>query len=327
MTISRPQRLGGAIAALMAAALAAGCTSSSTSSGKATTVADLEKTSITVAAVPADDAAGLYVAQQQGFFAAEGLHVKIVPAISSATVIAKQLSGVYDITNGNYVSYILANAQQHDNLQVLAESSLLQQGSQAIMIPHGSPINSVAELKGKKIAVNVPDNIGTLLVGTALEENGVSLNQVHLVPIPFPDMATALKHHQVDAAWMPEPFVSSVEQAIGAQMLFDVDQGATVNFPIAGYVVTKSWEQRYPRTAAAFVRALDKGQELADANRADAELAMMTFAGVSGKTAAIMAVNTYPVGVDRIRIQRVANAMHEFGLLKQPYDIAQMTGG
>ena len=62
----------GKIAALAAlAVLAAGCSSAA---GQ-TAHAGLEKTSIVVGAVPAVDTAGLYIAQQRGYFGAAGLHV------------------------------------------------------------------------------------------------------------------------------------------------------------------------------------------------------------------------------------------------------------
>ncbi len=63
-----------------------------------------------MAAVPAVNSAGLYIAQQRGLFAAEGLHVSILPATSGKTTINSQLAGQFDVTSGNYVSYILANA-------------------------------------------------------------------------------------------------------------------------------------------------------------------------------------------------------------------------
>jgi NitT/TauT family transport system substrate-binding protein len=304
------------------AALVAGCSSS----GAAKLTGSLEKTDLTVAAVPTADSAGLYVAQQQGFFTSAGLHVKIATVVSSATAIAGQLNGHYDITSGNYVSYILAAAEQHADLRIIAEGSIMQPHGQEILTPVGSPYTTIAGLRGKTIGVNVLDNIGTILVGTALEENGVPLSGVHLKPIPFPEMATALRKHEVDVAWLPEPFISSAEEQIGAQELFDTDQGATLNFPIAGYVATRTWEQKYPRTAAAFTRALERGQALADSNRADAEQAMGTFAGVSRQTAAIMGLDNYPLGVDRIRLQRVADAMQRFGLLKQAFSMGQMIG-
>ena len=49
-----------------------------------------------------------FVALRQGLFSAQGLTVHFVPATSSETAIAQQVQGTYDITGGNYVSYIQA---------------------------------------------------------------------------------------------------------------------------------------------------------------------------------------------------------------------------
>ncbi len=67
------------IAAAAAAAitmLAAGCSSGS---GDSASQLKLEKTSIVVDAFPAIDSAGLYIAEMDGLFAAQGLQVTIVP--------------------------------------------------------------------------------------------------------------------------------------------------------------------------------------------------------------------------------------------------------
>jgi NitT/TauT family transport system substrate-binding protein len=313
------RRIGGTLA-VVALALAAGC--SATSDG----AAGLEKTSIVVAAVPAADTAGLYLAQQRGFFAAEGLHVKIVSIVSAENAISTQLAGGYDVTLGNYVSYIEADAEQHAGLRIIAEGSVIQPGNQEIVTPRGSRITTLTGLKGATLAVNVRNNIGTILVGSALEADGLSLSQVKLVPIPFPLMTSALKSHQVDAAWMPEPFLSSALEQIGAQQIFDLDQGQARNFPIVGYAVTRDWEQKYPRTEAAFTHALEQGQALADSNRRAVERAAQAFLGMPAQTAAIIALPNFPLGVDRIRLQRVADAMQRFHLLKEPFSIAQLTG-
>ncbi len=52
-----------------------------------------EEPDITVAALPAVDLAGLYVAQDQGLFARQGLHVIIRKIASSEAIIADQLEG------------------------------------------------------------------------------------------------------------------------------------------------------------------------------------------------------------------------------------------
>jgi ABC-type nitrate/sulfonate/bicarbonate transport system substrate-binding protein len=50
--------------------------------------------------------------------------------------------------------------------------------------------------------------------------------------------------------------------------LVDLDQGATTAFPVEGYVVTKQWAVKYPHTLAAFYKALEEGQQIADTSRA-----------------------------------------------------------
>ena len=210
-------------------------------------------------------------------------------------------------------------------MHILAEASLMQPRAQEVLTLPGSPIKTIADLKGKRIGVNVLDNIGTLLVSSVLADNAMTASQVHFVAIPFPKMADAMKAHQVDAAWLPEPFISAAQVGIGAEELFDADRGATQNLPIAGYVVTQAWAKKYPKTAAAFDRAIAKAQAIADTNRAAVERALIAYTGVSPMIASVMAIDSYPPRVDPIRIQRVADAMLRFKLLKHPFDVTQMT--
>ena len=72
--------------------LAAGCSSGS---GNGAAKLPLEKTSIVVDAFPAIDSAGLYIAQMDGLFAAQGLNVTIVPAGKGDGQIAAILKDAY----------------------------------------------------------------------------------------------------------------------------------------------------------------------------------------------------------------------------------------
>jgi NitT/TauT family transport system substrate-binding protein len=306
----------------MTAVLTASCGSGA----KSTATGGVEKPNVTVAVVPALDSAGVYIAQERGLFAAQGLHVKLVPAISSATTIASQLAGKLDITSGNYVSYILAAVKQHAQFHILAAGSIMQPLTQEILVPHGSPIQSVAQLKGKKLGVNVLNNIGTLLVSSVLHDNALPTSAVHFVPIEFPKMAAAMKAHQVDAAWLPEPFITGAEESIGAQELTDTDQGATQDLPIAGYVVTKAWARKYPKTEAAFQRAILEGQAIANTNLAAVEQGMEAYGGVSKTTAEIAVAPQFPLQLNPVLIQRVADLMEQFGMLQVHFDVRQMTG-
>lgn len=286
----------------------------------------LEKTSILVGAVPAVDTAGLYIAQQRGYFDAAGLHVKIVPIVSSERAISTQLAGGFDITFGNYVSYIRADAGQHADLRIIAEGSVMQPGEEGLLTLSTSRITNLEGLRGATVAVNVPDNVGTILIASVLEAKGVPPSQVRFVPVNFPQMTAALEDHQVAAAWMPEPFVSSAEEQIGARSISDLDAGSVTSFPLVGYAVTGSWLRKYPRTAAAFRRALEEGQSVAATSRPAVERAMETFLGVSPRTAAVLTLPAFPLGVDPVRLQRVADAMLRFGLLSHPFNVSPIAG-
>ena len=100
-----------------------------------------------------------------------------------------------------------------------------------------------------------------------LAENGISPPRVHFTAIPFPAMGAALAGRRVDAAFLTEPYLTQAETSDGAQPLLDLDQGATQNFPVTGYLVTQAWMNRYPHTAAAFSRALARGQAMAAISR------------------------------------------------------------
>lgn len=311
-----------ALAVAGTAALAAGCGGAATSSH----VPSPEKKTIVVGVVPATDTAGLYIAQQLGYFAAAGLQVKIVNIVSAEDAISAQLAGKFDVTLGNYVSYIQADAEQHADLRILDEGSVMQPANQEIVTAPGSRITSLAGLKGKTLAVNVTGNIGNILIGSALAGQGIRLSAVKLVAIPFPEMTTALRERKVDAAWMPEPFLSGAEEQIGAQPIYDLDQGSSEGLPIVGYAVTQTWQQKYPGTAVAFSSALEKGQLLADTEHTAVEHAVEDFLGVPPLTAAVMALPDYPLGVDKVRLQRIADAMRQFGLLSKPFNVSPMIG-
>jgi NitT/TauT family transport system substrate-binding protein len=329
------RRARGAMLLVTAATLAAaaGCSGS----GNAAAASAVEKPDLNVAVVPALDSAGFFVALYDGLFAAAGLHIKFTPATSSATVISAQVNGQYDITGGNYVSYIQAQQAGTANLDIFAEGSVMEPGTQGIYTMPNSPIKTLADLKGRTVAINAPKNILYLLAASVLAEHGLSPGDVHFVTdIPFPAMPAALKAGQIDAAVLPEPFASIAEQEDGAVPLVDLDQGATTSFPVEGYVVTKKWAQEYPRTLAAFDQALEEGQQIADTNREAVEQAMEDLPkplDLTPDTAAVMALDNYPFtagsvdAVDKVRLQRVVDVMQEFLHFDQSFNIDSMLMG
>ena len=121
---------------VVALALAAGCSNG----GNGANAGRPEKTVLTVAVVPAVDSAGFFVALDQGLFKAQGLTVNFTPVTSSEDAIASQVKGTYDITGGNYVSYIQAQQAHRANLDIFAEGSVMEPGTQGIYTLPDSPV-------------------------------------------------------------------------------------------------------------------------------------------------------------------------------------------
>src|SRR5580704_7691904 len=124
----------------------------------------IEQPDLNVAVVPAADSAGFFVALHEGLFAARGLHVTFIPAVSSETVINAQALDEpqhrVDISCGNYVSYIQAqenydqgkrpssagSAMVAADLDIFAEGSVMEPGAQGLYVMPNSHITTLAGL-------------------------------------------------------------------------------------------------------------------------------------------------------------------------------------
>jgi NitT/TauT family transport system substrate-binding protein len=307
-------------------AAAAACLTGCASRGQGVET-QIEKPFLTVGAVQSTTTAGLYLAVAHGFFSDMGLHVRIVPIAGSGPAMPNLLNGQIDISFGNYVSFIDAQAKGAARLRILAEGNIATAREEEIMTRKGSPVTTVADLRGQTIAVNALAGVGTLLVSSVLAENAVPVPSVKFTVIPFPDMDSALSAGRVDAAWMVEPYVTQSEISSGTVAVADCDQGATQNFPVSGYVVTDEWARSYPRTVAAFTAALHRGQVLADTSRPAVEKVLPQYIKISEAAAALVVTGSYPDGpVSKVAIQRVADVMHQFGMLAKPFDVTPMIG-
>jgi len=306
---------GTSIAAAAALLAVAGC--SGTSGGAS---GGLEKTNIVVDAFGAIDSAGLFIAQQDGLFKAQGLNVTINLTTKSQDAINGQLSGKYDITSADYVTYVDNVLLKKAPLRIVAESSFLQPNVLTLLVKPGSGVKSVTQLRHGSVSVNAPNDIGTVLIDSVLTENGIPLNSVRFNNnVIFPNVGTALHKGVVDAAFAPEPFVSLNEFRGGAQELADLDEGGAKNFPIQGVAVTQKWAQDNPNTLAAFERAYAQGQQIADTDRAAVEGALEKFLQMPPLAAALISLPNFPIGVDSVRLQRLVDAMVRFHLLGQEF--------
>lgn len=194
------------------------------------------------------------------------------------------------------------------------------------MVPSGSHITSVAQLKGKVIAFSSPGvSFGSLALNEQLKGYGIGASAYTVDAMGFPDMVEPLARGEIAAAFSVQPYITLMESKIGAHQLIDLMSGPMTDFPVLGWATTESFAQKYPKTVAAFQRAIEKGQQLAASDPAlDRQLLVKNIKTMSPKIANVIALNTYDTTLSSTRLQRVATVMEQFGDLPKNFNVEQM---
>ncbi|MDA8453388.1 sulfonate ABC transporter substrate-binding protein [Acidovorax sp. GBBC 3334] len=103
---------------------------------------------------------------------------------------------------------------------VYAGATVPRPAVEAVVVPKGSAIRSVADLKGKRVAYNKGSNVHYFLV-KLLEKHGLQYRDVQSVFLAPPDARAAFERGAVDAWVIWDPFLASAEKTLGARVLAD----------------------------------------------------------------------------------------------------------
>jgi len=97
---------------------------------------------------------------------------------------------------------------------------------EAILVPKNSPLKTLADLRGKKIALNKGSNVHYLLV-RALEKAGLKYSEIEPIYLAPADARAAFERGALDAWVIWDPFLAAAEAATGARTLADATGLAT----------------------------------------------------------------------------------------------------
>ena len=114
--------------------------------------------------------------------------------------------------------------------------------SEAILVPKGSSLTSVADLKGKKVALNKGSNVHYLLV-RALEDAGLSINDVTPVYLPPADARAAFERGSVDAWAVWDPYFAIAEKRHNGRVL-TTTEGVLDSYSF--YLANRDFAARHP---------------------------------------------------------------------------------
>jgi sulfonate transport system substrate-binding protein len=198
----------------------------------------------------------LLVGKAEGFYDRElaeaGARVKWEPFLSGPVMIEAAAGARVDLLGVGNMPPIVARAGGID-LKVIAKAAF-NPATNAVLVRPDSPIRSVRDLKGEKVAAQLGSSVHFFL-GQVLTRAGLSLKDVKLVNLAGPDQGPALEAGSVDAIILWMPYRTQLEQAGKARALVD-----SAGFPgsLSLYAVRDAFGKAHPELVEAFLRATRK---------------------------------------------------------------------
>jgi NitT/TauT family transport system substrate-binding protein len=289
-------------------------------SGAAASSPNRKLATITVDTLPIANALPLDLGIKKGFFQAQGIDINKRTLQSGNDVVLALANHNGEIGYLGWVPMMIARTTGIKLTAVAAsevEGTSVADNWQNILVKGSSSIRTAKDLAGKTIAVNALKGVGEVMIKAALKKEGVDPGSIKLLPLPFPSMRSALQNGQVDAIWVPEPFLSQALNSDGARIVMAPGPVLGKFWPIGGYAALADWSKGNPDLARKFRAAIN--QSLTYAQSHPSEIRDLLPAGSQNVRLPIWS----PV-VDRAKLLQLAKYSKEFGVISTLPNLTQL---
>ncbi|MEP6481101.1 MAG: ABC transporter substrate-binding protein [Rhodoglobus sp.] len=282
---------------------------------------------IQVAALPIVETSALWGAIKAGIFTKHNLDVEVVPAQGGAQAIPALLNGGIQFAIGQPFGPIRA-AQQDLGIVVLsnyASSKATGPDVNAVVASAASGIKSIADLAGKRVSVNSLGAAGDVTIGAAVDAAGGDAKSIKFVEVAFPDAAAQLDAGNIDAAWVPEPFVSQIVGGGGTLVMYPYQKtipglSLLVNFTTADLAKSD------PTMVKDFTEAMAEALKWAAGNEKDVRQAIKDNLKVPEAVADNVPLPNFTDKLDKAGIQKLADLAVQQGVLDTKPNLSKLYG-
>jgi sulfonate transport system substrate-binding protein len=215
---------------------------------------------------------------------------------------------------------------QAANARIRYVAAVRQQGNtQAIIVPQDSPIRTLADLKGKRVAFGKGSSAHNLLVA-ALEKAGLTWSDITPAPLAPADATAAFVKGSVDAWSIWDPYFALAELKEHARVIaLDKD----VHKPNAFYIAGADFVDKYPALVARLNAVFAAEGVWADQHHEEVAKAQAEATGVDIEAIRrFVDRSTYrvvPVNGEVIESQQaVADRFARLGLIPKPINVSDI---
>ena len=159
--------------------------------------------------------AGVFIGREGGYFRAQGIEVDVLPFQSGNDIIVPLASGELQVGGGTFSIALLNAAERGVGLKLVADKGQSRPGfefSQLVVrrAPYESgEIRSLADLRGRKIALSALRTGSESNAAQMLQQGGMSIDDVELVVMGYPDMLAAFSNGAIDGGVIIEPSLTA----------------------------------------------------------------------------------------------------------------------
>ena len=197
--------------------------------------------------------------------------------------------------------------------------------AEAIIVHKDSPIKSIADLKGKKVAFAKGSNTNYLVV-KALEKAGLKYSDIKPIFLPPADARVAFEGKNVDAWAIWDPYLAAAEKATGARTITD----ATGLAPNLGYyLAAKSFVEKNPEGLKTVLERVNKVSDWAKNNPTEVAKLLSPVLGIDAAVLEIVEKRrkyaVLPL-TDEVIIkqQEIADAFYKIKLIPKEINIKEI---
>jgi NitT/TauT family transport system substrate-binding protein len=281
-----------------------------------------ETPKLRVSTIPIAGMVPIHAANKLGYFKEAGIEVSVEFVAGGAQTVPLLVQGTFQFANTPAVSAALAN-QQGFNIRLIPPSlddKRSGAGQTASLVKSDGGVRSIADLKGKRIAVNTINSVNWLYDRAFLRKHGLDPSQVTYVEIPFPSMIDALSRGSVDAINVPQPFhriaVNSGQARVLGYPFVDVQPG----LHIAPYAGSAAWLDANPNSVKAFVTGMRRAVEYLRAHPNEAKDLIADFTKSKRELAEQIPIDDWSTELSVAQIAATLKVMQQEGMLKKPLD-------
>jgi sulfonate transport system substrate-binding protein len=219
---------------------------------------------------------------------------------------------------------VFAQAAGKDLVYVGAEPP--KPDSSAILVSKDSPLRSLADLKGKKVALQKGSSAHYLLVA-ALEKAHLQWSDIQAIYLTPADARAAFERNSVDAWAIWDPYYSATELQIQARAL-STGRGLSSNNSF--YLASRSFATEQPETVAALFEELSRADRFIQENRPQAIKLIADFSGLDAGVVNLFLQRRPPSPAGPLSAstlldqQKVADAFFKLGLIPKPVTVASI---